>query len=195
MSDEMYQVVLARESRRGATDLPVREVSREKFAFELAEKQFDRVRWLLLGLDFLAEWGLGIRVQLKQPAKSWFCSRKLMQDELLEAVGDAIRRDATDRADLEATGEDLAIYTFITPEQIAVTKAWVEQSTYLLWARVRLVEEALIDLVRDNVFEYASSDGVDPNTTGDKAWRDAISAWHDAHLAKTPDPLMVVSKR
>lgn len=136
-----------------------RYVARERADFELATRRaWGRVTWLAAGLEHLSEHGQVYVTFLSHTTSGRARSLDELREEISVAVEEA--REAGDDA----------------PH--ALLDAWIEQSEYALWRRVRDYEEVVADLARDLAISIAAGeDGSYFGTYAAEQWELVVASF------------------
>ena len=132
----------------------------------------DFASWLFAGLEVLGDDGLAVYPHGFSP-RSRYASRKNRSD-LEEAVACALEDE-----------EDP-----VPPEMREVTDAWVGQSSYEIFVRVRLLEETLADEARDAALAWIEGDNFSMRERAEEAWSKIVGAWYDDRQKSEDDRVM-----
>lgn len=139
----------------------------------------DVTGWLARGLEVLGNLGEGI-----DPT---FLNKRGQQPR--SALEEDVERQIVDMAEEAEAAQDPS-YAY-TDAQIELTKAWLAQTDYEVFVRVRYFEEHLKDCLVEYSYNYAAGDGPnDLNTVGPEYWEKIVQAWIDDRRADKPDRLL-----
>lgn len=126
--------------------------------------RFKRAAWLKLGLEILGD----LHDAAVEPGM-------ILRKRGAELSVDELRAEV--EADIEQDERSTNSLDPYTPEQIATTWAWLDQSEFHLWLRVRSFEKKLAELATRDALELASQE--DPAFQSDAAayFEGLIAMW------------------
>lgn len=130
------------------------------------DRQFSAAKWLLDGLHIMERDGSGFYLNL--------LSSDARRNPTRAALREALTRQLVENAELVHDDPNDGY----SEEQVSAVQAWLEQPDFVVWLRVRVVKNKLLELVRDHLFEYARGEGPDVSDKGEECWSELVSWWH-----------------